>query len=136
MGSSNARTYGNLVEQKVIDNRNLRYRDTEMRDFSDAYNPRTNQPVEIKATSTSRANNRKGSIRLWKSKHEKLHKHNGYYVIAAYKPVGRGIRIIQSRSMKPNDIERLNPSWYPNQHTHDKNRQYDTEIPIDRILTV
>lgn len=106
--SSNANRYGTLAERKMADRYDLR-REGEHTSWCDAVD-RQGNPWELKATMAERADGSSGRFRIFEDSHEKLQAVGGYYGFAVYKPRGRGITIIEMKSLDASELP--GSTWY------------------------
>lgn len=58
-------------------------------------------PWDVKAVMVSR---RAPRFRLWKEQHEYLEDKGGGYVFVKYRPVGRGIRVLDTRTVRASSL--------------------------------
>jgi len=89
--SRKAARYGSLAEKWAADRYGL---ELERDDRHDAH--RDDRPADVKAAMDSRNATR---FRLWEEQHRRLRREDGFYVFVLYRPVGRGIDVIRSRTV-------------------------------------
>lgn len=90
--SQNAARYGALAERVAFG----RY---DLDPDRDAYHDATDsegRPWDVKACMMTR---RAPRFRLWKEQHTRLARASGGYVFVKYRPVGRGIRVLGTRTV-------------------------------------
>lgn len=98
--SHKAAHYGALVEKKARERYGL---DVDHNSTHDARD-RDGRPWDIKGAMVRRASGKQGRVRFWKDQHRYLARHGGGYIVAAYQPAGRGVRIVGWRSIEASDI--------------------------------
>jgi len=125
MGRSHrANRYGTLVEYKLAEKYGIELQRTSWCD-----GVRNGTPVEIKSTMHRHADGQPGNFKLYEKYHRKLRRRDGSYAFAVYKPWGRGIRILQTKSVHSSQIPRL--SWHGG-GSHRETQQ--AKLDISRIL--
>lgn len=95
--SQKAARYGSLAERAAFDRYSL---EPERDDWHDARGP-DGRPWDVKAAMLSRTAPR---FRLWRDQHGRLLDHDGGYVFVAYRPVGRGIKVVKMRSVSADSL--------------------------------
>lgn len=119
--SRNAARYGALAEQVAFRRYGL---EPERDEWHDARGP-DGDPWDVKACMLNREVPR---FRLWQEQHDELRGNGGGYVFLGYVPVGRGIRVKNSRSVRASD---LSVSFY-GAGDHPKGRQ--VKVPPSAVL--
>lgn len=89
--SRKAARYGSLAEKWAAERYGLVL---DRNSWHDAL--KNDRPGDVKAAMASREATR---FRLWEEQHRRLRRENGFYVFILYRPVGRGIRVLKSRSV-------------------------------------
>jgi len=89
--SRKAARYGSLAEKWAAERYGL---ELERDDWHDAR--RDDRPGDVKAAMNSREATR---FRLWEEQHRRLRREDGFYVFVLYRPVGRGIDVLRSRTV-------------------------------------
>jgi hypothetical protein len=122
--SHRANRYGTLAERQLAEEYRL---DLDRCSWHDA--KRDGRPWELKAAMLEHSNGQPGTFKLYRKYHEKLAEAGGMYAFAAYKPWGRGIRIVRSKAVSVGELPLLR--W------HGGGDHRDTEqakVPIDDVL--
>ncbi|RDZ36835.1 MULTISPECIES: hypothetical protein [unclassified Haloferax] len=101
--SRKAARYGRLAEEAA---RRIYDLDADHASWHDA---RTSdgRPVETKAAMLNRADGTEGRFRIFEDYHAKLVQHDGLYVFIPYLARGRGIQVVDARSVEASKL-RLN----------------------------
>ena len=119
--SQNAARYGALAEQVARERYGLE------EDHSSWHDARDDEgdPWDMKAVMMTRKAPR---FRLWKEQHTRLVRADGGYAFIAYRPVGRGIRVLETRTVRARSL-RLR---FYGAGSHQKGDQ--VKVPPDRVL--
>ncbi|WP_435124053.1 hypothetical protein [Halobaculum sp. D14] len=96
--SQNAARYGALAEAHARERYGL---DAEHDAYHDAVDD-DGRPWDVKACLVTRDAPR---FRLWKEQHARLAREGGGYVFVKYRPVGRGIRVLGTRSVRAQSLQ-------------------------------
>lgn len=95
--SQNAARYGALAEKVARERYGL---DADHSSWHDATDDE-GRPWDVKACMMTRKAPR---FRLWKEQHTRLVREGGGYVFVAYRPVGRGVRVIETRTVRARSL--------------------------------
>jgi len=120
--SQNAARYGALAEKVARERYGLEVDHSGWHDARDD----DGDPWDVKACMMTR---RAPRFRLWEEQHRKLSRAGGGYVFIAYRPVGRGIRVLEARTVRARS---LRIEFY-GAGSHQKGNQ--AKIPPGRVLT-
>jgi len=89
--SRKAAHFGALAEGWAAERYGL---ELERDDWHDAR--KGDRPADVKAAMDSRKATR---FRLWEEQHRRLRREDGFYVFILYRPAGRGINVLRSRTV-------------------------------------
>jgi hypothetical protein len=119
--SQKAARYGSLAEKAAFQKYGL------TPDYDSWHDARDDQgdPWDVKACMLSRRSPR---FRLWKEQHHELRENDGGYVFVGYRPSGRGIAVVQTRTLRAADLEL---SFY-GAGQHQKGQQM--KLPPSKVL--
>jgi len=120
--SQNAARYGALAEKVARDRYGL---DVDHSSWTDARDDE-GDPWDVKAVMMTRKAPR---FRLWKEQHTRLVRAGGGYVFVAYRPVGCGIHVLETRTVRARSL-RLE---FYGAGSHQKGRQ--VKVPPSRVLS-
>ncbi|MXR39801.1 hypothetical protein GRX01_00295 [Halobaculum sp. WSA2] len=95
--SQNAARYGALAEKVARERYGLEVDHSSWTDARDD----EGRPWDVKACMMTRTAPR---FRLWKEQHTRLVRASGGYVFVAYRPVGRGIRVLETRTVRASSL--------------------------------
>ncbi|WP_348606925.1 hypothetical protein [Halobaculum rarum] len=95
--SQNAARYGALAEKVARERYGLEVDHSSWHDARDS----EGDPWDVKAVMVTRKAPR---FRLWKEQHTRLVRASGGYVFVAYRPVGRGIRVLETRTVRARSL--------------------------------
>lgn len=87
---------------------------------------KSDRPGDVKAAMASRDATR---YRLWEDQHRKLRRENGFYVFVLYRPVGRGIKVLKSRTVAARSLR----VRFGGAGDHPKGNQ--AKIPPERVFS-
>jgi hypothetical protein len=102
--SSRSARLGALAEKAARDRYGL---EADHSSWHDARDPE-GKPVEVKATMTRQRDGTTGRFRIFRRYHRTLEEAGGRYVFVVYRPRGRGIEVVRTRSVNASD---LSLSW-------------------------
>ena len=119
--SQKASRYGALAERAAFKKYDLTPDRSSWNDGRDD----DNDPWDVKAVMVTRQAPR---FRLWKRQHSRLCQEGGGYVFVAYAPVGRGIQVRRTRSVR---AQSLRVSFGP-AGAHPKGPQ--AKVPVSRVF--
>lgn len=91
--SHRANRYGTLAERHLAEEYCLELDRSSWHDARDD----DGTPWELKAAMIEHSNGQPGTFKLYKRYHETLQENGGIYAFVAYRPWGRGIRVIKSK---------------------------------------
>ena len=94
--SRKAARYGSLAEKWAAERYGL---ELDRDSWHDAR--KNDRPGDVKAAMNSRDATR---FRLWEDQHHRLRHEDGFYVFILYRPVGRGIDVLRSRTVAARSI--------------------------------
>ena len=120
--SQNAARYGALAEKIGRERYGLEEDHSSWHDSRDE----EGRPWDVKACMMTRKAPR---FRLWKEQHTRLVRADGGYVFVAYRPVGRGIHVLETRTARARSL-RLE---FYGAGSHQKGRQ--VKVPPSRVLS-
>jgi len=95
--SRKAARYGSLVEKWAADRYGLEF---ERDAWHDAR--KGDRPGDVKGAMATREATR---FRLWEEQHRRLRREDGFYVFVLYRPVGRGIDVLRSRTIAARSLQ-------------------------------
>lgn len=129
MPSDQSPKIGEVIEDRVSDRYDLRRPDSGRKPWMDAVDS-SGSPWEIKGAMRRRSSGSPGRIRIFREPHERLERASGYYGIAAYRPRGRGIEILDTNAVR---ARTLRLEWGPSGHSS-PNRSAQRKIPVAEAL--
>lgn len=101
--SRKAAHYGRLAEEVAVRRYGLKSTHTSWHDARTS----DGRPVETKATMLNRGDGTEGRFRIFEQYHKRLVQADGLYVFVPYKARGRGIQVVDTRSVEAGNL-RLN----------------------------
>ncbi|WP_121822953.1 hypothetical protein [Halostella salina] len=101
--SHRANRYGTLAERHLAEEYRLDLDRCSWHDARDA----DGRPWELKAAMIEHSDGQPGTFKLYKQYHGRLRDHDGMYAFAAYKPWGRGIRVLKSKAVHSSKLPML-----------------------------
>jgi hypothetical protein len=119
--SRKAARYGSLAEKWAAERYGL---ELERDSWHDAR--KDDRPADVKAAMNSRNATR---FRLWEEQHRRLRREDGFYVFILYRPVGRGIDVLRSRTIAARSLR----VRFGGAGNHPKGNQ--AKIPSERIFS-
>jgi len=119
--SRKAARYGSLVEKWAAERYGLEF---ERDAWHDAR--KGDRPGDVKGAMASREATR---FRLWEEQHRRLRREDGFYAFVLYRPVGRGIDVLRSRTVAARSLQ----VRFGGAGNHPKGNQF--KLPPARIFS-